>query len=222
MTPGLTNRAILEIDVKDDSGTTRTGAFHLQEDLEDTGVVSKQYLLSNRGQYLREAYDVAADVIPEAQTADLESRRGYHVDGGAGQYTQQLDVSISSDEDPWGDGSADPTNPDDISKYDASGDCDLTTKKQIFEWYVTQSKTGSLGQARLYIGQWSDGTYADAAGVFGKPLATAIHETSVTRDPDEPSCLKVVIEGQWTAVFPEAAVDEALDQLEKAASAIQD
>ena len=220
MTPGLTDRAILEIDLDDASGITHTGAFSLQEDFQDTGTVAKQYLLSNRGQYLREAYDIAGDAISDEQTADLEHRRGYHVDGGAGQYTQQLEVTVSPDEDPWGDGSTDPADPTDISRFDASGECDLTAKKQIFEWYVSQSKTGSLGQARLYVGQWSDGTYATNAGVFGRPLAVAIHETSVTRDPDEPAALNVVIEGQWTAVFPEAVVDDAATAAKDAADAI--
>lgn len=217
---GLRNKAVLEIDLEDSSGTVHTGVFELREDLNDTGGVARQFLLSNRGQYIREAFDIGTDLLPEEITdADLENRRGYTVDGGAGEYTQRLTAKAGDRDAQWGDGSTDPNNPDDISKYDATGS-DPTAQKQIFNWYASQAKTDSMGQARLHLGEWTDGTHSSTAGVFGKPLAVAITETEVTKDPEDPSALDVTIEGVWTAVFPDAVVQEAQDVVDNIAELI--
>ncbi|GGK74512.1 hypothetical protein [Haloarcula sebkhae] len=207
--PGLTDSAILEVDVVDETGDTRTCAFQVKEELEDTGNVAKTYLIGSRGQYLRAAYEIADKTVPgELADENTESRRGYFVDGGAGQYVEQIAGKAGDRDLQWGDGSTDPTDPNDISKYDATG-CDTLAQKQIFEYVISQSKTGSLGQARLYWGQWSDGTYADSAGAFGRPLTVAIIETNVTDDPDDPNAIDVSITAEWAAVLPEAVVDEA-------------
>jgi len=46
----LRSTAYLEIDI---NGGDTTGVFELREDLSDTGDVTKNYLLSNRGQRFR-------------------------------------------------------------------------------------------------------------------------------------------------------------------------
>ena len=215
--PGLREKAVLEIDLEDSDGNTHTGVFELQEDLNDSGAVNKTFLLSNRGQYIREAFDIGTDLIPDdIANADLENRRGYHVDGGSGEYTERLTAKAGDQDAQWGDGSTDPNDPADISKFDATG-CDPIVQKQIFEWYSLQAKTDSMGQARLHIGEWTDDSYTAESGVFGKPLTVAIRETEVTLDPDDPSALDVTLEGVWTAVFPEAVVEEALDIIDEIA-----
>ncbi|WP_254768237.1 hypothetical protein [Salinilacihabitans rarus] len=211
--PGLRDTAVLEIDLDDST----TGVFELQEDLTDTGTVQKQYLLSNRGQYLREAYDIGVDLLPdEVEEADLEDRKGYHVDGGAGGYQEQLSFKAGAEGAQWGDGSTDPTNPDDIAKTDATG-ADPVAMKQVFEWYVTQSRSDSRGGCRLHIGEWTDGSHSTEAGVFGQPLPVAITEATVTYDPDDPGAIEVTLELEWTAVFPDVdlqgAINDGLDDL---------
>lgn len=210
--PGLRNRAILEIDLRDSNDDLHTGVFELREDLSDTGEVTKQFLLSNRGQYIREAYDIGTDILPDdVAEADLEDRKGYHVDGGTGMYTESLDFTAGSQDAQWGDGSTDPDDPSDLNKYDATG-ADPTALKQVLEWYVSQARTGSGGPARLHIGEWTDGTYSDSAGVFDRPMPVAIKETNITKDPDDPSAIEGTIELAWTAVFPDVDVQGTIDE----------
>jgi len=220
--PGLRNKAVLEIDVQDQNGSTRTGVFVLQEDLQQSGSVSKRFLLSNRGQYIREAVDIGTEILSdELNDTDFEDRRGYHVDGGAGTYAQSLAAKAGDRDVQWGDGSTDPDDPSDVTKYDATG-ADPIAQKQILEWYISQSGTDSRGQCRLYIGEWADGTHAQLAGAFGKPLVLAIIESNVGLDPDDPSALDVTIEGEWTAVLPDAAVAEAESLVENISEIIPD
>ncbi|MFT8175926.1 hypothetical protein, partial [Salmonella enterica] len=80
--------------------------------------------------------------------------------------TQSITAKGAQD-DTWGDGSTDPNDPADVSKYDATGS-DPQAMKEVLEWYITQPRHGSTGNARLYVGEWSDGTYASTAGAFGE------------------------------------------------------
>lgn len=217
---GLRNKAILEIDLEDSDGTTHTGVFELREDLTDSGNVNKLFLLSNRGQYIREAFDIGSDYLPdEISSIDSENRRGYFVDGGAGTYSRQLSGKAGDRDAQWGDGSTDPNNPDDINRYDATG-CDPIAQQQILEWYVAQAKTDSLGQARLHIGEWTDGTHGTDAGVFSKPLTVAVQEVETTKDTDDPSSFEVMLDLAWTAVTPEAFVDEVNNWIDDIAESI--
>jgi len=218
----LRNRVVLEIDVEDSTDTTRTGVFVLREDLKQNSSVAKRYLLSNRGQYIREAVDIGTEILSdELAETDFEERRGYHVDGGAGTYAQSLTAKAGDRDVQWGDGSTDPNDPNDITKYDATG-ADPIAQKQILEWYISQSGTDSRGQCRLYTGEWTDGTHAQSAGAFGKPLVLAITESNIGLDPDDPSVVEVAIEGEWTAVLPDAAVAEAESLVENISEIIPD
>lgn len=209
----LRDKAVLEIDI--DGGST-TGEFHLKEDLTDSGTVTKMYLMSNRGQMFREAFDIGTDLLAdEVEDADLENRKGYHVDGGSGHYRTTLSFAASSG-DRWGDGTSG------TSKTDATGS-DPIVMKQVFEWYVSQSKSDSSGGTRLYIGEWTDGTHSSSAGVFGQPMPVAINESNITDDPDNPSSIEGSIELTWTSVFPDVDLNGAIqDGLDDIAALIQD
>jgi hypothetical protein len=218
---GLRNKLVLEIDIQDPDGNTRTGVFSLREDLNTTGEVARTFLMAQRGQYLRKIYDVGTDLLPDEVTeASLENRKGYHVDGGAGSYGQTITGMADFDEDPWGDGSA---ASGEYSKYDASGDVPLEVKKQVFEWYLAQAESDSRGDTRLHIGEWTNGSYTDGnAGVFDGPMPVAIPEANVSRDPDNPSALEVSLECQWTALFPANVVAGTSDAISELASKIPD
>ncbi|SEQ30506.1 hypothetical protein [Natrinema salaciae] len=215
----LRDKAILEIGI---NGGDTTGEFHLQEDLTDTGDVAKQYLMSNRGQMIREAFDIGTDLLEdEVQNADLENRKGYHVDGGSGHYRESLSFAASKG-DRWGDGSTDSNDPDDVSKTDATG-CDPIAMKQVFEWFVTQSKSDSSGGTRLHIGEWTDGSFSSSAGAFGHAMPVAINESSVTKDPDKPSTIEGTVELTWTSVFPDVDIEGSFeDGLNEIAEYVQD
>ncbi len=148
---GLSEKAFLEIDVVDDSDTERTCVFELQEDLEPSTSTVRLYLLGNRGQYVKEAFEIGADVLGVEDIPESDNRRGYHVDGGAGSVQLTLDAKGGGRDAQWGDGSTDPADPDDVSKFDATG-CDPQAQKDILDWVVSQAKTDSAAPARLYHG----------------------------------------------------------------------
>ncbi|UHQ96461.1 hypothetical protein [Natrinema halophilum] len=199
----LTSKAYLEIDIK---GGDTTGIFELQEDLSVTGDVTKQYLISNRGQMFREAFDIGTDLLPsEVEDADLENRKGYHVDGGSGHYQETLSF-VAGQGDRWGDGSSNANDPDDTTKTDATGSHPISMA-HVFEWYVTQSKSDSSGGGRLHIGEWTDGSHSSSAGAFGHPMPVAINESSVTKDPDNPSAIEGSITLTWTSMFPDVDLE---------------
>jgi hypothetical protein len=216
----LENRIILEMDVEDSNGETHTGVFPIREDLNITGEISRKYLMSNRGSYLRKIYDVGTDLLPEEVTdASLEDRKGYYVDGGAGRYSQTFSGVVAYDEDPWGDGSS---NEGESNKWDASGTVSLTAKKQVFEWYIAQVPSDSRGLTRAHYGGWTDGTYSDSAGVFESPMPVAIPESSVANDPDNPSALEITLECEWTALFPDNVIQSTADAVSEIADQLPD
>ncbi|WP_265109172.1 hypothetical protein [Halosolutus halophilus] len=215
--PGLSDKAVLEIDLDN-----RTGVFEFRGGLGESGEVTREFILSNRGQYLRQAFDLASGAIDDIQDADFERRRGYHVDGGAGEHSFSISFEAGFNDGRWGDGSTDPTNPDDVTQYDAAG-CGPLDQKQILEHYLAEARTDSGGRARLYHGQFTDGTYATTAGAFGEPLVVAISEARIEWDGgDSPSSIEGTIELTRTALLPEIeealngvqeAIDDAVDEL---------
>jgi|AntRauTorcE11897_2_1112592.scaffolds.fasta_scaffold01299_3 hypothetical protein len=217
----LRSTAYLEIDI---NGGDTTGVFELREDLSDTGDVTKNYLLSNRGQRFREAFDIGTDLLPDdVADADLENRKGYHVDGGSGHYQETLSFAASPG-DEWGDGSTDANDPDDVNKTDATGS-EPIAMKQVFEWFVTQSKSDSSGGTRLHIGEWNDGTYSETgeAGAFGHPMPIAINESSITYDPDKPAAIEGSITLTWTSMFPDVDLEGSFENgLNDIADFVQD
>lgn len=210
---GLSEKAYLEVDIVDDSDTKRTCVFELQEDLEPSTSTMKQYLLGNRGQYVREAFEISTDVLG-VDVPNAGNRRGYHVDGGAGSVQISLQATGGDRDAQWGDGSSDPNNPDDVTKYDATG-CDPQAQKDVLDWVAAQAKTDSASPARLYHGQFTDGSYADTAGAYNKPRAIAIAELNTTNPPDDASAFTVTLEAIWTAPFPAASVDEAQEAVQE-------
>ena len=211
---GLSEKAYLEIDLVDDSGTERTCVFELQEDLEPSTTTTHLYLLGNRGQYVKEAFEIGTDFLDVDGVGDADNRRGYHVDGGAGSVQLTLEAKGGDRDAQWGDGSSDANNPDDVTKYDATG-CDPQAQKDILDWVSAQAKTDSASPARLYHGQFTDGTYAATAGAYGKPRAIAIAELNTTNPPDDTSAFTVTLEAIGTSVFPAASVAEAQDAVQE-------
>ncbi|WP_395166361.1 hypothetical protein [Natrinema pallidum] len=204
----LRDKAVLEIDITDANETTTTGEFHLREDLVDNGEITKQYLMSNRGQNIREVFDIGTDLLPdEVEDADLENRKGYHVDGGSGHYQETLSFAASPG-DRWGDGSTAGTN--NVAKTDAT-DSDPVAMKQVLEWFISQSKSDSTGGTRLHIGEWTNGSYSSSDGAFGQPMPVAINEASVTYDPDNPTAIEGSITLTWTSVFPDVDIEGAFE-----------
>lgn len=199
----LKHRAVLEIDLDD-----RTGVFPLREDLDESAEIDRTFLVGSRGQYLQELWNVGSELTDLVDgPADGSRRQGYHVDGGAGRHVHTLSFKAAK-EDPWGDNSFDP-------KFDAAGEGPLT-QKQVLEYYISQSRTDSAGQCRLYRGEYTDGTYADEPGAFGHPLTVAIADATLQREPDDPSRFSGTLTLVRTSTVPDvdALLEDAAETLE--------
>jgi len=209
---GLSGVAYLEIDIVDSNGDERTCVFELREDLEIAPTTTKQYLLGNRGQYVREAFEIGTDFLDIEGISTAGNRRGYHVDGGAGAVMLSVNAKAGDRDVRWGDGSSDPDDATSITKFDAQG-CGPSAQRDVLDWAVSQSKSDSAAPARLYYGQWSDGTHADTAGAYGKPRIIAITELLTPNPSDDPSAFEVDLEGVWTSAFPASSVGEAQEAI---------
>lgn len=208
----LTDRAVLELDIEDDDGDTRTGVFVFREDLADATTINREHLLARRGQLMTEAWDIGTDLLDigdDVFAIDSDARRGYYVDAGTGHIARQLSFRAGYPDDDWGDGSDD-------DKYDATGS-NRTHQKSVIEWYVSQVRADSRGSAELHIDEWCDDTHAEVAGAFAEPLPVAITEATVSKDGDDPGGLEITLEVEWAATVPaddlRDAVDDTLDEL---------
>lgn len=206
--------AVLEIDIVDDDGTERTCVFEFREDLETTTSTTKAYLLGNRGQYVKEAWEIGTDVLDVEGVPESDNRRGYHVDGGAGVVQITVTAKAGDWDEQWGDGSSDSADREDTTKYDATGST-IDAQRDVIDWVASQAKTDSASPARLYYSEWTDGTHFATAGAYDKPRAITIAELTTTRSPDDPSAFEVTLEAIWTDVFPAASVEEAQEALQE-------
>jgi len=206
----LRSTAVLEIDGFDD----RTGVFHLKDDFSDREEINREYVVSEAGQYLRYGADIVSDFTPDdIADTDFDAREGYHIDGGAGSQTWTLSFQHSVD-DPslqWGDGSSNPDDPEDYSKYDATG-CHPLVAKQIFGNWLRLNSTDSRASARLHWGEYSDGTHG-GDGLFD-PVPVTIDNATLAKDESDPSVFEGTLELTRTAEIP--GLEDALDDIQDA------
>ena len=215
----LRDRAILEIDLR---GENRTGVFEFRE-VEDTREITREFIMSQRGQYVNEIWDFMFEHdgigdLPEPE--GVQRRAGYHIDGAAGSDTVAISFTAALDQDlRWGDGSSDPDDPEDYSEFDAQGS-HVLVKRQVLAYYLREARTDSGGQARLHIGEWTDGEYSDDEGVFGEPINIVIPEASMERSENSPATIEGRLEVVRTSVVPDFAqelddvVEDVVDVVE--------
>jgi hypothetical protein len=209
----LTDRTVLEIDGNYGPYAGETGVFVIREDLEDVEETSFQHIAGNRGQYIAEIYDQVTDLSELVDGADQRDRRaGYHLDGGAGEdsWTITGKTGVDDPDEQWGTGETDPTDPADITQLDATG-CSPVSKRDIIGRWAAQQRIDSSTPARLYRGEWSDGTHADSPGVFGRPIPVVIKENRLTKSPDDPSVAEVSFTLIRTSDIPDIVEDAADD-----------
>jgi len=195
----LRNKAVLElvgdpVTAPDGTDAAGAGVFHLPA-TEDTTEFDKQMLIGNRGQALQELFSLAP--IGGGQGAN---GAGYNLDFGQGLQTFQLSFKLVQDGDPvdpdqWGDGSGTPP-------LDATGE-HRQTQLQTLSFWARTTRTGSARTAKLYWGDWTDGTYAASAGAFGRPIDVRIMSVTAPYLRDSPSLSTPQIEFARTATVPE-------------------
>ena len=207
----LADRVVLTI-----SAFGRTAAFEFR-DHSPTREISREFLVGNRGAVVSTLYEQATDIDPTEilPEIDNERRAGFHLDAGGGRsvVTIQADVGAGDDGLRWGDGSS---AAEDATPYDAAGDVHPHSKRDVLLRYLSQARTDSGAQADLHIGEWTDGSFSESAGVYGEPIPVAIGEVRAESPKDEPSTVSYTIECIRTQPVPDA-VDEAVDDLSAAA-----
>jgi hypothetical protein len=201
----LHDKFVLEVSAFD-----RTGVFEFREHQPDREL-THDYLVGGRGQVLSELYAQASDLDPNdiLPDVDRDRRAGFHLDAGAGrdQFNYTATVGTGDDNLRWGDGSS---AAGEANVYDAEGDVSAKTKRDVLYRWLAEARTDSGGQLLLYTGEWSDGTYATEAGVYGEPVSVALLSVRTEAPLDEPSAVSYTFEFEKTTIVPEG-VDELVD-----------
>lgn len=206
----LYDRTVLEV-----SAFGRTGVFEMREH-EPNRELTHDYLVGGRGQVLSELYAQASDIDPTDILPDANPprRAGYFVDAGGGrnQFTISATVGVGDGDLQWGDGSS---AAGEANQYDATGDVDPVTKRDVLFRWLAEARSDSGGQVQLYTGEWSDGTYADTAGVFNRPKPVALLSARAEKPKDDSAVVPYTFEFEEVAPVPD--VDEVTEDLTEAA-----
>jgi len=206
----LYDRTVLEVSAFD-----RTGVFEFREH-EPTREITHDYLVGGRGQVLSELYAQATDVDPTDILPDANPprRAGYFVDAGGGrnQFTISATVGVGDEDLQWGDGSS---ADGEANQYDAAGDVNPATKRDVLLRWLAEARSDSGRQLQLYTGEWSDGTYAETAGVFGKPKPVALLSVRAEKPKDDPAVVPYTFEFEEVAPVPD--IDELTEDFTAAA-----
>lgn len=181
------------LDLEDSQGVA---TFEMQVGFTTQGETEKRFLMGDEGfgQYVTEIFN-QLDVLGEVDST-VDRRAGFYLDGGAGMITESLNFKTGLDDVTWGDGSGG-TGEANVTPRDASGPgIKAATRKHIFDLWVARSLTDSRNPARLYFGEWTDGSKAQhsEAGAFNQPMPCAVKRVT-TNLPDPNDDDKVSLEG---------------------------
>ena len=220
----LRNTAYLEITPIDIGGTPTVGegdaVFELHHDLEVESQIEKQYLVGNFGTAIQEAarYVPAKDKLPVLGDTVPERRQGYSVDAGGGTWGGSLTFTTGFEGAQWGDGSGG-TGAANVTKTDASGEgVDPLTRLQVLQYWIANTLSDSRAQARLHVGQWTDGKFDDYRdgqfvnvdpGVYKTPIPIAIQTCEPRSPQDEPSNITATLQYRRTQVLDGVVEDVA-------------
>lgn len=184
--------AYLEVE---DEQSTATFEFHTG--LRTTGDLDKSYLMGSRGQYISEIFNVT-DALGEIDAA-AERRAGFWYDGGAGNYSERIEFETGVGDDvQWGDGSGG-TGKANVTPRDASGmDVKPLTRYHVLSLWLSRTLTDSRNPARLYFGEWTDGSKPEhtESGAFNQafPCAVTNYQPELPDVGESPSSFQGVIE----------------------------
>lgn len=158
------------LEVEDSQGV---GVFELSIGLQTAGELDKTYLMGPRGQYIKEIFNLT-DELGDLKSGTTDRRAGFWVDGGAGNYSERIQFETGLEDVTWGDGSGG-TGPANVTPRDASGaDVKPLTRYHVMSLWLARTLTDSRNPARLFFGEWADGTHHAEAGAFNQAMPCAV------------------------------------------------
>lgn len=181
-----------------------TASFRLLKDFERTDELRRSFAVGGRAQVVNE-------VLGQLNDDSEGRRRGFYIDAGAGEWSIELNASLSAAEVKGGHLQMGNTgNPDALTKVDATG-ADPVTQAEVMQRVVRAARTDSQSPAKLHIGHYHDGAYIDSGdpGLFEGPLDVVIPEgPRIVRASDSPSSVDIAL----TCIVT-ATVDGAIDAI---------
>jgi len=188
------NKAVLYVNATDGpaaGGFTGEAEFHFETELEVRGELSKQPLIGGRGQVLNELFSAFVG------GTGGDGAGGITIDVGQGDDDITLTHEAAVGESPvWGpvttQGGSKTTNT-------ALPAGHLPAEPPADRGFILKNVCRTLrgdsvrDSFELYIGPWSDGTYASSAGRFGRPIQVTPREVSVTNPDDDPSVAEITL-----------------------------
>lgn len=208
------------------------GVFELRHDLEIESQLEKSYIVGNFGTLIQEAVRYAPGKSAEVALGETvpERRQGYSVDAGGGTWGGSLTFTTGLEDATWGDGSGG-TGAANVTRTDASGSgVNPLTRLHILQYWLANTLSDSRGQARLHIGEWTDGTYADVQdgqtvtdtdGVYGRPIPINIMACEPRSPQDEPSNITATLQYRRTQIV-DGALDDVADWVANVADDAED
>lgn len=202
------------------------GVFELRHDLEVESQLEKSYLVGNFGTAIQEAARYVPEEVPGFQDTIPERRQGYSVDAGGGTWGGSLTFTTGLEDATWGDGSGGEGETN-VTTTDASGSgVHPLTRLQVLQYWLANTLTDSRGQARIHIGEWTDGSFDDyrdgshvdvSAGAYGRPIPVAVLGCEPRSPPDEPSNIAATLQYRRTQI-----VDGVLEDIADWVSGLDD
>jgi len=217
------------------SQNPKVAVFELRNIEESSSTQEPAYIMGGRGQFVRQAYRYATDFDTfNVSETSPERRAGYWIDGGAGEWTESITFRTGGETNAslrWGDGDS-AEGAANLTRTDASGtDVDDLPRRQVFDYWLAQTRSDSMAHTRLHIGEWTDGTFDDYredekvnvdAGVFGRPIPVAVLSSSLQSPEDESSQFTGTLELARVTRFagPDEDIPDWADALAKAGGPI--
>jgi len=196
----LTNKVVLYLNASDSalaSGFQGEAEFHFESNFEIRAELAKQALLGNRGQVIGELFSALSDGSDGADGITID----------AGQGTDEVTIThepVVGDDSVWGpvtsQGGSKTTDSALPGAHISPPAFDPETRAYTLKNALRVTRGDSVRDSfELYVGPWSDGTYAASGGRFGEPIPVAPKDCTVTDPEDDPSAAEVSVTLQRTS-----------------------
>lgn len=205
---GLRNKAYLIL--QDNAGQA---IFEFEAGLEIEHSLEKNFLMGNRGQYIREFINLIPGTGDVTDAGDR--RAGFWIDGGAGAWTIDVAFETGNEDVTWGDGDGG-TGPTNVTERDATGaEVSPDARRDVFDYWMARARTDSLNPALLYAGEWSASDHSLSIttpdGAMGEGITAVVQSHQIGKTVEEPSSVTGNVTLQHANVFDPGDIPSWLD-----------